>query len=224
MRPHVIVHNQVSVDGRIDWFPIDPEIFYEITTRWKEDATLAGTNTLLSAIDQFSDSTVEQGKPTANSSGPLLVVPDSRGRIKHWEALLSTPYWRGGIALCTKITPGSHLEYLEKIGVKSLIFGNDRVDLRAALSHLADMYGVKIVRVDSGGILNGVLLRNGLVDEVSVLISPYLIGGMTPKSLFQAPDLTNAIGVIGLQLSSTEELRDDIVWLRYKILHSEETA
>jgi 2,5-diamino-6-(ribosylamino)-4(3H)-pyrimidinone 5'-phosphate reductase len=224
MKPHVIIHCQVSADGRIDWFPIDPGLYYEITSQWNEDVTLAGTNTLLTAVDQFGDATVEQDKSIADDNSPLLVVPDSRGRFKHWEVLLSTPYWRGGLALCTKITPQSHLEYLKEIGVESILVGDDQVDLPTALSRLADIYGVKIVRVDSGGILNGALLRNGLVDEVSVLISPYLVGGVTPKSLFQAPDLTDASGMIGLLLTSIEKLRDDVVWLRYTVKHPEETT
>jgi 2,5-diamino-6-(ribosylamino)-4(3H)-pyrimidinone 5'-phosphate reductase len=96
--------------------------------------------------------------------------------------------------------------------------GDDRVDLRAALECLADRHGVKTVRVDSGGTLNGVLLRNGLVDEVSVLVSPYLVGGVTPKSLFRAPDLTEVAGVIGLRLTGVEEARDGVVWLKYVVL------
>ena len=79
-------------------------------------------------------------------------------------------------------------------------------------------YGVRVVRVDSGGTLNGVLLRAGLVDEVSVLISPFLVGGTTPRSLFRATDLASAEGVVGLKLVHLERVRDDIVWLRYEVL------
>jgi 2,5-diamino-6-(ribosylamino)-4(3H)-pyrimidinone 5'-phosphate reductase len=216
MRPHVVIHSQVSVDGRIDWLPVDPGLYYELASRWNEDATLAGTDTLLAA-EQFVEEPSEQGKSTTNRSGPLLVVPDSRGRLKHWEALLSAPYWRGGLALCTKATPKRHLEYLGDVGVESLMVGDDRVDLQAALECLSDRYGAKTVRVDSGGTLIGVLLRTGLVDEVSVLVSPYLVGGVTPKSLFQAPDLTDAAGVIGLRLTDVEEFRDGVVWLKYRV-------
>jgi 2,5-diamino-6-(ribosylamino)-4(3H)-pyrimidinone 5'-phosphate reductase len=173
------------------------------------------------AAEQFGDEPIEKDKSPVSRSGPLLVVPDSRGRLKHWEVLLSAPYWRGGLALCTKVTPKSHLEYLKEVGLESVIVGDDRVDLRAALECLAECYGVKTVRVDSGGILNGVLLRNGLVDEVSVLVSPCLVGGVTSKSLFRAPDLTNAAGVIGLQLIAVEELRDGVVWLKYSVLRGE---
>jgi 2,5-diamino-6-(ribosylamino)-4(3H)-pyrimidinone 5'-phosphate reductase len=219
MTPHVVVHGQASVDGRIDWLPVDPGLFYELAMRWKEDATLAGADTLLAAAEMFAEEASEQEDPVTGSDGPLLVVPDSRGRLKQWEALLRAPYWKGGLALCTEVTPAGHLEYLAEVGVEALTVGDDRVDLRAALEYLADRIGVKTVRVDSGGTLNGVLLRNGLVDEVSVLVSPYLVGGVTQKSLFRAPDLTEASGVIGLRLTGVEEVRDGVVWLKYAVLH-----
>jgi len=36
------------------------------------------------------------------------------------------------------------------------------------------------------GRLNGVLFRAGLVDEVSVLVNPCLVGGTSPRSIFRA--------------------------------------
>jgi 2,5-diamino-6-(ribosylamino)-4(3H)-pyrimidinone 5'-phosphate reductase len=79
-------------------------------------------------------------------------------------------------------------------------------------------YGVKSVRVDSGGVLNGVLLRAGLVDEVSVLVQPCLVGGTTTRSLFVAPDLAATEGVVRLKLAHVEPVRDDALWLRYKVV------
>ena len=92
------------------------------------------------------------------------------------------------------------------------------VDLKAALDELYERYDIRRVRVDSGGILNGVLLRQELVDEVSMLVYPELVGGASPRSLFVAPDLTDAGGVIKLRLLEASSLRDGFVWLRYEIV------
>ena len=72
--------------------------------------------------------------------------------------------------------------------------------------------------MDSGGTLNGVMLRAGLVDEVNLLVYPYLVGGVTPKSFFRAPDLLAADGVIKLRMLHLEQMRDEIVWLQYQIV------
>jgi len=96
--------------------------------------------------------------------------------------------------------------------------GRAKVDLRAGFKALELKYGVKTVRVDSGGTLNGVLLREGLVDEVSLLLSPSLVGGTSQRSSFRAPDLTTPDGVIQLRLIHAGRMDGDHVWLRYEVV------
>jgi 2,5-diamino-6-(ribosylamino)-4(3H)-pyrimidinone 5'-phosphate reductase len=73
--------------------------------------------------------------------------------------------------------------------------------------------------VDSGGTLNGALLRAGLVDEISVLLNPCLVGSKGSNSLFKALDLTESEGTIQLVLTHMEKLKDEVVWLRYETLY-----
>jgi 2,5-diamino-6-(ribosylamino)-4(3H)-pyrimidinone 5'-phosphate reductase len=126
-------------------------------------------------------------------------------------------YWREGVALCSEATPRSHLECLKKEGIEALVAGGDKVDLRAALERLAEERSVKVVRVDSGGTLNGALLRAGLVSEVSVMVQPQLIGGSSPSSMYQAPDLGPGDVPVRTELMASQELRGS-VWLRYRVL------
>ena len=218
MLPRVILHNAVSLDGRVDHFTPDVGLFYELAARWGEGATLAGSDTLLAAPGgAVPDDEAAPAPSAADASRPLLVVPDSRGRVRCWRALLGAGYWRGGVALCARATPAEHLDYLERSGVDVIVAGEERVDLRAALDELAARHGVTVVRVDSGGTLNGVLLRAGLVHEVSLLVHPELVGGLSPRSAFRAPDLEAGGRVVDLRLVHVERLRDDIVWLRYEV-------
>ncbi|MCJ7708584.1 MAG: dihydrofolate reductase family protein [Anaerolineales bacterium] len=92
------------------------------------------------------------------------------------------------------------------------------MDLRAALEELNARHEVGVVRVDSGGTLNGVLLRAGIVDEVSLLVHPSLIGGISPRSVFRASDLALPESVIPLRLDHVEQLRGGVVWLRYAVV------
>ena len=68
-----------------------------------------------------------------------------------------------------------------------------------------------------GATLNGVLLREGLVDEVSLLIDPSLAGGTSPRFVFVAPELASPDDVIGARLTHVEELRNGVVCLRYDV-------
>jgi 2,5-diamino-6-(ribosylamino)-4(3H)-pyrimidinone 5'-phosphate reductase len=75
---------------------------------------------------------------------------------------------------------------------------------------------VKIVRTDSGGTLNGVLLRAGLVDEVCIYIEPCLVGGMSPRTIFRAPEPGE--DVIRLRLKDMERLDNDVVLVHYEVV------
>ncbi len=223
MLPRVVLFNAVSLDGRIDGFPLDICQFYELAAHWKEDAALAGADTILlptelENVPEEDERAFEPPQKNPNDHRALLVVPDSRGRVRCWHYLKALPYWRGFISLCSSTTPKEHLDYLKKRYVECIIAGDDHVDMRAALEELNSRYGVKVVRVDSGGVLNGVLLRRGLVDEVSVLVYPSLVGGISSHSIFHFQDPTLPEEVIPLKLMHIERLKGDIVWLRYDIV------
>jgi 2,5-diamino-6-(ribosylamino)-4(3H)-pyrimidinone 5'-phosphate reductase len=223
MLPRVILHNGVSLDGRMDWGTGDIGLYYELAARWEADAMLSGSNTMLAAyheqeVPEEDGEAFEPPETAADDPRPLLVIVDSRGRFHHWQQIRREPYWRDALALCSHSTPQTYLDYLQKRHINYILAGDDRVDLRGALEELSARYQVQVVRVDSGGILNGVLLRAGLVDEVSVLVDPCLVGGTTPRSIFVAPDLTSAEGVIPLRLIHVENVKGDTVWLRYEVL------
>jgi 2,5-diamino-6-(ribosylamino)-4(3H)-pyrimidinone 5'-phosphate reductase len=213
--PCVVVHVAVSLDGRTSssppvegGFPTDIGLYYELAGRWKEDATLAGCDTLIAATPEQAEPL--DPPPAASESAPLLVVPDSRARLKHWEYWLSQPYWRGAVALCSRSTPVAYLKELGSLGVEAIVAGEERVDYRPALAELRANHGVEVVRVDSGGTLIGALLRSGLVDEVSVLVHPSLCGSSPELSLFRPSDEPWA-DVISLALRGVEVPRNDIV-------------
>lgn len=223
MLPRVILHNVTSVDGRMDWLTGDIGLYYELAARWEADAMLSGSNTMLAAyhqeeVPEEDGEAFEPPERAADDPRPLLVVVDSRGRFRHWQRIRKEPYWRDVIALCSHSTPKTYLDYLGERHIDCILAGDDRVDLRGALEELNARYQVQVVRVDSGGILNGALLRAGLVDEVSVLVDPCLVGGTTPRSIFVAPDLASPEGVIPLRLIQVENVKGDTVWLRYEVL------
>jgi 2,5-diamino-6-(ribosylamino)-4(3H)-pyrimidinone 5'-phosphate reductase len=220
MLPYVILHMGISLDGRIDWGGGADNPYYELVEGFAADTDLFGSNTMLTgqtpedpqkAFGQMYDDWMKK------TFRPRLAVVDSRGRIKNWENILKQPWWSGYIALCSEQTPEAHLDYLQGLGVSTIVTGKHSVDLRSALEELNRRFNTQRVRVDSGGILNGVLLRQGLVDEVSVIISPSLVGGSSPRTMFVAPDLETEEDVVPLELASVGKIRERYVWLRYRV-------
>jgi len=92
------------------------------------------------------------------------------------------------------------------------------VDLGGALRLLAEWHRVGATRVDTGGGLNGTLLRAGLADQLSIVIAPYLAARAAagPLRLVTAPGSRDAVA---LDLTAEERLRQGHVWLRYDVLN-----
>lgn len=229
MLPYVVVHNEMSLDARMDGLEVDMGRFYSLAGTWHEDCTLVGSETLLAGMPELGSAgeavalePAESGHEATATGGnedarPLLAAVDSRGRLPGLGQLRGQPYWRDVVALCSAATPPAHLETLAADGVRTIVAGIERVDLRRALEWLADEHQVELVRVDAGGSLVGALLRAGLVDEVSMVIEPRLVGGETPRWLVQAPDAGPG-DVVALKLSGLERFGDDALWLRYEVV------
>ena len=107
---------------------------------------------------------------------------------------------------------------MEKRHIDYIIAGSKKVDLKKALSVLNKKYKVKSILLDSGGTLNGVMLREGLVDEVSLLIHPTLVGEQETHSFYRAEDLKYDGDTTKLKLLNYEKLQGNIIWLRYRII------
>jgi 2,5-diamino-6-(ribosylamino)-4(3H)-pyrimidinone 5'-phosphate reductase len=230
-KPKVIIFNSISLDGRMDGGTdeVDMGLYYELAARWNADAMLSGSNTMLQAFagqpaeseilesDSNPEATPGSSKELRPLAVPYLVVVDSRGRIPTWRAIRSQPFWGEVIVLCSQTTPAAYIHTLTRDNIPFIVAGNDRVDLAQALEELNARFNIQTVRVDSGGILNGALLRAGLVDEVSVLLAPTLIGGESPRSLFVAPDISSSEQIIHMRLLHSEPVRENILWLRYTV-------
>jgi 2,5-diamino-6-(ribosylamino)-4(3H)-pyrimidinone 5'-phosphate reductase len=201
--PHVVVHVAVSLDGATTGFPVDVARFYELARAWQEDVTLAGADTILAQESELA----RAPRPGPALDAPILAVVDSRGRVREWEGLRDCGYWSGVVALRSGTTPRQGAA-----AVPELVVGTDRVDLAAALEALADQEEARLVRVDSGGALIGALLRQHLVDELSLLVHPCTVGDPGERR-WHGPE---RVGALRFTRTMVESLDDGLVWLRYR--------
>jgi 2,5-diamino-6-(ribosylamino)-4(3H)-pyrimidinone 5'-phosphate reductase len=208
-RPRVIVHAAVSLDGRIDGFEADVGTYYDLIRIWDEDATLCGSETILAAAPEPDPPDADEPAASPDSSErPLLAVIDSRGRVRSWNGLLRAGHWGAGLAFCSRQTEREHLDYLERRGVDAVVAGETRVDLGRALEALSER-GVATVRVDAGPTLNGVALRAGVVDELSLLVHPVVT--VEGRAFADRLDATRP-----LRLIDAARRGEGLVWLRYE--------
>ena len=165
MLPKVIIFDNISLDGRIDGFDIDNELYYNVANGWSLDSVLMSNNALLKKFqskhgneNKVTDYNVDGIDGVDNRL--LLVVPDNQGKIRIWDEILKTDFFRDILVLCSRFTSQEYLDFLEERYIKYMIIGYDEINLGTALEELNTQFGVKNLRVESGGKLNGLLLRD----------------------------------------------------------------
>ncbi len=219
MLPKVVLYNAVSVDGRVTGFDVDMGLYYGEVGRWRADVILTGVETLQAPPGLPEDDPDAAPPVVRRERGdrrPIIAVTDSRGRLRCWDALRTTPFWRDAVALVSRATPEDHISYLRGRGVARIVAGDDRVDLRAALHGLNRRFGARLVRADCGGALNAALLRAGLVDELAVLLSPVLAASASGVPLVRPPGAADAPA--RLRLRGVERLKGGSVLVRYGVV------
>ncbi len=216
---HVVIHIQTSVDAKTSGFEIDMGTFYELAETFEPDAFISGADTILSGEmdEEVPDWSYEVAKNFPGCSRSIMAIVDSRGRVHYWRSLKKQPFWKMPVALCSESTPKEHLEYLSKEGVETVIAVKDKVDLLKTLEILHARYGVKRVRVDSGGTLSAALIKEDLVNEISLILSPFIVGDLSTTSLVN-PKVLESTRCIALKLKHVEELDDGLVWLKYDVI------
>ncbi|GAA4517756.1 hypothetical protein GCM10023159_31140 [Brevibacterium yomogidense] len=71
--------------------------------------------------------------------------------------------------------------------------------------------------VGGGGVLNWSFLRAGLVDEISLVVSPFADGDPTQPGLFTAVAPLSEAHPHAFSLLEARELRDSVLLLRYRV-------
>lgn len=110
-------------------------------------------------------------------------------------------------------------EYLTHLCEKriSYVIINDATDLRDGLEAVGREFGIRSVSVQ-GGVLNGALLKERVIDELSLVVYPGIDGLAGISSVFEYIGNETDCPAKGqsLQLLSVEQREHGVVWLRYK--------
>lgn len=217
MRPKVIVHNSISIDGSLSSFEPNMELHYRIAGMFKPDMHLIGSNTVKAGLTLYGDGVPPEKpsdfqRPERDTKLPAWVLVDSKGTL---EGILHTcrrfEWCRDVIVLVSKKTPQRYLRYLDERHYPYHCLGNTSVDLHEAMDHLAKDYHAKTILTDTGRILGNLLLDQGLVDEISLLIHPVIVGKNSYR-MFDDIEKNHKITV-----QRCERLEEQYVWIVYAV-------
>ncbi len=98
----------------------------------------------------------------------------------------------------------------------------NELSLKEALMTLKSEYGCDRLTIQSGGTLNGLLLREKLIDYIDIVVAPVLVGGKDTATLIDGKSLLseNELGQLGiLKLQECAVLENSYLRLRYEVVH-----
>jgi len=208
-RPHVIMSAAISLDGKIasrtgdSTLSSKKDIKRIHRLRSRVDAILVGKNTVLQDDPMLTVRHVI-GK------NPVRIVLDSMGQIPTGSKIIQTSYYVPTIIAVSKKAPRKNLERLGRFPVDVIIAGKNKVELKPLLRFLHQAK-IKTILLEGGGTTNWDFVNQGLVDEVLVTITPYLVGGIEAKTLLEGEGFSTISKSLRLKLRKTKRQNNEII-------------
>jgi len=104
----------------------------------------------------------------------------------------------------------------------STILLSKKMDFNKLFHIIAKDYGIKRMTIQSGGKMNARLMRDGLVDRISLVVAPLIVGGSTTPTLVDGEALHRVRELdklVPLKLVKIEKLKHSFLHLTYKVIH-----
>ena len=208
-RPRVILSAAISLDGKIATRTGDSKLSSKDDKirvhklRSKFDAILVGKNTL-EIDDPLLTARGVKGK------NPVRVILDSRATIHKNSKILRSCSKIPTIIVISKMAKKKNLEKLKKFPVMVKVCGNNKVNIKNLLKFLKEKK-IKNILVEGGGITNWSFVKENLVDEAIITITPYIIGGNSSATLVDGNGFSIIAKSSRLRLKNVTRMKNEVV-------------
>ena len=227
-KPYVICHMVSTVDGRImteHWgesYKKFDGLYEECHNSYNSDAWMVGRVTMeVNFTEGLQPELIKSEKPIERSAfvanknaSSFAIAVDPKGKLGWEENEIEGDLI---IELLTESVADDYLYYLQKKKISYILAGKDTVDFKLALEQLQALFGIKTLMLEGGGHINGSLLNEGLIDELSLLILPLVDGTPKTPTTFEVSEYLKKNPATELKLKEVQQLRNDVLWLKYGI-------
>lgn len=222
MRPYIICHMMSLLDGRIDCDVTEQiesgDEYYDALNQLKCPSTLMGRVTMQMHYALPEPFVAEDKTPIeceqyhiAIATKGYLVAIDTMGKLC-WpqNQFDGMPL----LVITSSDCPKEYHDTLTKQQISWIATGKTEIDLPRAMEILYKEFKVERLSVTGGGNINAAFLKEGLLDEVSMMWCPGIDGRKGMVAAFDGLDVD--FPPIKLKLTSVEKLGETI-WAKYKL-------
>ena len=208
-RPKVILSAAMTLDGKIATKTGDSKLssiqdkvrIHKL--RSKVDAILVGSNTI-KRDDPLLTVRHTKGK------NPLRIILDSKANIDQKSQIIKTCKKIPTIIAVSKKASKKNIDKLKKYPLEIIITGNKLVNIKNLLRILSKKK-IKTLLVEGGGTVNWEFVKQDLVDEIIITITPYLSGGKNAITLVDGEGFSSIQKATKLKLNKTCRVGNEIV-------------
>ena len=175
--------------------------------RSKSDAILVGKNT------------VEQDNPLltvryVKGKNPIRIILDSHGTIKNTSKIIKTAKNVPTIIVTSQLVSKRNFSRLKNLPLDVIVCGKNQVDIRKLVPILYKK-GIKKILLEGGGALNLSFLKNNLINEIIITVTPFVLGSENSVNLFEGI-LKPTKAISSFKLKKVQKHNDEII-LNYKL-------
>lgn len=213
--PKIILSAAISIDGKIATRSGDSKLSSkrDLTRlhklRSQVDAIIIGKNTV-NKDDPLLTVRYSKGK------NPIRIVLDSCGTISNKSKILQTSNKVKTIIVVTKKITKKNLQKLKKFSVEIIIVGENQVNIKSLIKILSKRK-IKTILLEGGGTINWEFIKNNLVNEFFITITPFILGGKDAITLVQGEGFDKITKSHKLRLNVIKRLENDL-FLHYSKL------
>ena len=208
-RPHVIFSAAITLDGKLATRTGDSKLSSKADKirvhklRSKVDAILVGKNTAKIDDPLLSVHNIKK-------KNPIRIILDSNATISTSSRILKTCSKIPTVIVVAKKAQKKNLQKLEKFPVQIVVCGNNTVSIKKLLVVLKKK-GIKNILVEGGGATNWAFVKENLVDEAIITITPYLVGGIAATTLVDGDGFSTITKSIRLKLKNVKKMKNEVV-------------
>jgi len=103
-----------------------------------------------------------------------------------------------------------------------IIYYKNEIDFVDLFRKLKEDFKIDNLTIQTGGTLNSIFLRHKLIDKLSIVVAPALIGGKETPSLIDGKSLSSVDelkNIKALKLIDVKKLNDSYIHLKYDVIN-----
>ncbi len=224
MRPHIICHMLMSIDGRIDGSVLGTAMEkgeYERTgASLRGDAWVCGRTTMqlhFAEKRRFAPKSRKRAGTqlvhVARRTRSYAIAVDTRGTLQWASNEIDGDHL---ICIVSERVTTDYLTMLRRKKISYIVTGPAMVDLGRAVRLLRKHFGIKRLLLEGGGNINGGFIDARLIDEISLLIVPAIDGRSGIPTVFDG--LGAMSSAVNLRLTSVRKRKNGTLWVRYNVI------